>query len=163
MVRIASILSKNHALMIVATVLGSSYWYWYSQPLQTQAWVVIPISFHSESPNMHIYAPESICALVAGTRNVLEQMQIHTEHIAVHIDARLLSCGKNTVHIDSSVMFLPEQIKLVECNPHTIIIETVLQDVTEQPLIATNASKESLCSIASLEPMESEQLSEIIL
>jgi hypothetical protein len=161
MARIANILSKNHTLLVTAVILGSCYWYWYSQPLHTQAWFSIPISFHSESADVHIHAPEHLYVLLAGTRRALEQ--IHTEHIALHIDARTLTSGSNIIAIDTSAIFLPEQIKLIECNPHTITIETVSQDVTEQALIATNVSKESSCSIASLEPMESEQLSEKIL
>lgn len=161
MARIANILSKNHALLITATILGSSYWYWYSQPLVTQAWFSIPISFHSQPSDTHIQAPEHISALLAGTRHALEQL--NEEQIAVHIDARSLTHGKNLVHVDASVIFLPEQIKLVECNPRIIAIETILQDNTKQPIIAPNALKESSCSTVYLEPMESEQLSEKIL
>lgn len=161
MARIANILSKNHALVLTAVILGSSYWYWYSQPLVTQAWFLMPISFHSQPSDTHIKAPEHISALLAGTRHALEQLR--EEQIAVHIDARLLTNGQNLVHVDTSVIFLPEQIKLVECNPRTIPIQTILQDSTKQTLIAPNALKESSCSIVSLEPMESEQLSEKIL
>jgi len=78
----------------------------------------VPISFYNEQ-GFIIESPESIAVSLAGTRSSLYTL---TRDLAVHIDAKKLQEGNNTVTLDEQLLFLPEQIKLVHCTPSTITI-----------------------------------------
>jgi YbbR domain-containing protein len=109
---------NNLSLKIIALVFGYTLWTTMSEHNKVQVALQAPLSFYNQS-GLELEAPESVLVTVAGARDSLYQL---TRDLAVHIDAKNLQEGQNTIALLEKDLLLPETIKLVHCSPKTITV-----------------------------------------
>jgi len=109
---------NNLSLKIIALVFGYTLWSAISAPQKIKITFKAPLSFFHEEDKI-IDAPDNVYITLFGKRSEFYKL---TRELAFHIDADLLSKGKNTLFLDKSLLYLPKSIKLISCSPQKINI-----------------------------------------
>jgi hypothetical protein len=109
---------NNLSLKIIALVFGYTLWSAISAPQKVKITFQAPLSFFHEEEKT-IDAPDHVSITLFGKRSEFYKL---TRELAFHIDADLLSEGKNSLFLDKSQLYLPNSVKLVSCYPQKIKI-----------------------------------------
>lgn len=112
---------NNLSLKVLALIFGYTLWQTMSTSHKVKVSLRAPISFYNEQ-NLTIDAPESIMVSLQAHRGTLYEL---TRDLAVHIDAKTLSEGNNTIALNQHNLFLPEAVKLLNCKPSTVTISVL--------------------------------------
>lgn len=108
------LITKQTTLKVVAVISAYLLWRIISNYHMTTITLQAPLSFYNRS-HYSIHSPEAITLTLKGKKKSFVQI---AETIAVHIDVSHLHEGENQVKVNSENLFLPEDVKLVRCNPY---------------------------------------------
>lgn len=102
---------------LASLILGYSIWFFAA----THQWVcqeyTVPVCFYPTEQRI-VTAPESIKLKISGPRS--EIFHLNTIDLAMHINIADYQDGDHKVLLNSSNLFLPETLKLVELIPSYI-------------------------------------------
>ena len=98
------------------------YWLWMllGQSIPVTISRSIPLVFDAVTESQSIDAPETITVYLQGTRKTVYDLD--HQSLALHIDARTLKDGKNSLPVTPDMLFLPYHIHMVHYKPLPIII-----------------------------------------
>ncbi len=118
-----AILLKNHllnnlSLSIFALLCSYGLWNILSRSSKTTVTIAIPVYFYNKSQSK-IDAPATIDVTIIGKRSLLKEM-LYTS--SIHIDARDLKNGINTITLTRSMFDIPINSTLIKYNPTMTII-----------------------------------------
>ncbi|KKP35801.1 MAG: hypothetical protein UR26_C0002G0101 [candidate division TM6 bacterium GW2011_GWF2_32_72] len=111
---------NNSTLKIASLFIGYSFWFIFSQNHKTNVSQTIPVCFYNIDEQTEIESPENLQITLNSNRQNFYSLD--TKALALHIDAKDLKEGPNLVHVGGENLFLPEQIKLVQCSPSNLMI-----------------------------------------
>ena len=115
-----AITKNNTILKIIAVVLGYGLWSLTSQSQRISIHIPVPICFYNTDKTMSITAPDSLFFHLEGTRKALTDLNIST--VAIHINAQTLHEGVQQIPIETSTVFLPPYICLLDYTPSNSLI-----------------------------------------
>jgi len=116
-------------LKVVSLVFGCAFWFMFMQQQVGFHQFSVPVCFHDVAKDISIEAPELIDIIVRGKQAELKKLK--KAHLAFHVDASQLQIGKNDIHLSKKYLFLPEQFRLLNYSPSTILV--YVSEKHEQP------------------------------
>lgn len=112
-------LLNNLSVKLISLFLAYALWTILNTEHRTQITLEVPLSFYN-AEGFIIDAPETLSVKLSATRN---DLYLVSRKLAAHIDVDTLHEGTQTLTIDNSLLFLPENVKLVRCIPKECAIE----------------------------------------
>ncbi len=121
MATLTKLITNKYNLAISSTIIGFCFWYFLSTMRPHEIMIKIPLSFYGEkSETCIIDTFESITVCLKGLKKDFYNLQFN--NLAIHINADTLQEGKNNISISSEHLFLPHEIKLINCKPSNIVV-----------------------------------------
>ena len=102
---------------ITAILLGYSIWLFSSNLQWVSKEISVPICFY-QNTDRKIQAPEFALIKIVGPRNQMHHLKL--SELALHVDVSDFKDGDHEIILNSSNLFLPETLKLVELIPAAI-------------------------------------------
>jgi hypothetical protein len=112
--------NNNILLKLASLMFGFAFWYLCMHHTTGYQQLLVPLSFHDIPNNVVIDAPETVAITVRGNRAVFHTLD--REVLVFHINASNLNKGENTIRLSDQPLFLPEQLRLLNCSPSTILV-----------------------------------------
>lgn len=112
-------LLNNFSLKLIAFIIGYGLWILMSAEHTTTVYMTVPVSFYNVK-GYTIDAPETVNVRLHGKRNDLYTL---SHKLAFHIDGNTLAVGKQSLFFESSLLFLPDTVTLIESIPKESTIE----------------------------------------
>ncbi len=103
---------------ITAIFFGYCIWFFASNCVWVTKEISIPICFY-QTKNRIIQAPEYATIKITGPRNQMHHLNM--SDLAINLDIADLQDGNHEIILNSSNLFLPETLKLVELIPAVIV------------------------------------------
>ena len=107
-------------LKVVSLIFGCAFWYMFMQHQVGFHQFSVPVCFHDVPEDISIEAPELIDIIIRGKQSELKKLK--KTPLAFHVDAHQLKKGKNNIHLSKKYLFLPEQFRLLNHSPSTILV-----------------------------------------
>ena len=108
-------LLNNVQIKLFSLVLGYGLWSIVNQSHADDMWMDIPLCFCETAKTMNVDAPETVKINLTGKRADLRVLD--RNGVAVHIDTRRLSAGKNIIALSDRQVLLPETIQITGWAP----------------------------------------------
>lgn len=102
---------------IASLIIGYSIWALSAHYQWVCIQYSVPICFY-QTDTRTIQAPESVIVKISGARS--EMFHLTSNNLAIHLNVQEYQDGDHEILLDSSNLFLPETLKLVELIPSII-------------------------------------------
>ena len=107
-------------LSCMSLVFGYTLWKGISNNKTITVAYTVPLSLYNTGETEFEY-PEEVTVTLKGKRSALQTV---TRNSAVHIDATTLSEKATQLALSDKHLFLPHDVKMVDCSPRIITITT---------------------------------------
>ncbi len=112
-------LFTNLNYKILAFIIGYSLWAYKSADQKITRWFTVPVCFYNDK-QVSLEAPELVAIQLQATRSFMQTLD--ATQLALNIDCQSLINGPNIRTNYESYLFLPTDIKVLQCSPSTIEI-----------------------------------------
>jgi hypothetical protein len=102
----------------MALIMGSCTWCWLRVDTIATQECSVPICFYDNQHDDKITSPELVTFELSGPRSVMKQ--VASKGVSLHVNAAELQEGDNELYVLDQKIFLPPEMKLVNCTPHVI-------------------------------------------
>ena len=116
-------------IKVISLLFGFAFWYLFMQQQTQYRQISVPLCFYDIPAYITLEAPELAEITVSGKRSDFTLLDSDT--LAFHIDASILKKGNNTISLNAYQLSLPDQIKLLNCAPSSILV--YVRDKQKQP------------------------------
>ena len=115
------IITNPLVLKINALIIAIGVWFFLNQTHSMIFYCNVPLCFYNQSENQSIDSPETIQICLKGHKNDFYRLSL--DNLALHYDSSYLHDGVNTLVINDSNLFLPQEIKLLHYSPSNIVVK----------------------------------------
>lgn len=115
--KIMPIILHKNSTKVMALALGYGAWFFCAGYQWVTKEYTVPICFY-ETDNRDIESIQEVVIKISGNRK--EMHHVRSSDLAIHIDTSIYSDGKHEILLNSTNLFLPESLKLVELIPSFI-------------------------------------------
>lgn len=121
MQKLYTIIASKKFLKCFSLFLGCCVWYFFGNLHHRIITISVPLYFYGIDTKHSIDAPSDVTISIEGPRNTF--LSLDTNSLALHVDGTTLKEGKQPLNIFSQAqLFVPSTIKLIDSNPHTVIV-----------------------------------------
>lgn len=106
-------------LKAVSLIIGFLFWLILSDSFTSYTWVTVPVAFYN-TEQLEVKAPENVRVELKGRRSHLKNLD--TKALAIHLNAKRLKEGPNSIEVTPDLLFLPSTIGVGEIIPHNITV-----------------------------------------
>ena len=111
----------NHLLKCAAIILSVLCWLHINYNKEVTCSIQVPLLFDHADIERTFHAPETMTLQVRGTRSALYALDKKSS--AVHIDARDLQLGEQTLIVSRDAIFLPDSVCMLNYMPCNISVQ----------------------------------------
>jgi len=125
--------AKNNKLFLKVSslMLGTLFWYVWSGVYPLTRHVSIPLSFYNVPEGKMVSAQDDLHVQLRATRPAF--IALDDEQLVVHVDARKFADGPNGVAVTTDSLFLPDNVRLVDCTPSNTVAFMKTVDLPSDP------------------------------